>query len=197
MTNLVEAHAAAVKPALATVALPTAAVAEQAKAQAEDREGRGRRRRRREGGAARRRDGAGRAGAARAGAPELIDDEYLEIAHSLERGMWIEFESEDGQLAFAKLAWISPLRGTYLFTNRQGQKALSMTAEELADALPLRPRAPGRGRAADRPRVRLDDAADRHPVPAGSDRRLTGPTFRARDGAHRNRTTWRLARSAR
>ena len=40
---------------------------------------------------------------------------------------------DDGQLAFAKLAWVSPLRGTYLFTNRQGQKALSMTAEELAE----------------------------------------------------------------
>jgi hypothetical protein len=46
--------------------------------------------------------------------------------------MWIEFEADDGHLAFAKLAWVSPLRGTYLFTNRQGQKALSMTAEELA-----------------------------------------------------------------
>ena len=67
---------------------------------------------------------------------EVIDDDYLEIARSLERGMWIEFEADDGHLAFAKLAWVSPLRGTYLFTNRQGQKALSMTAEELADALP-------------------------------------------------------------
>jgi hypothetical protein len=47
--------------------------------------------------------------------------------------MWVEFESDDGQLAFAKLAWVSPLRGTYLFTNRQGQKALSITAEELAE----------------------------------------------------------------
>jgi hypothetical protein len=64
---------------------------------------------------------------------EVIDDDYLEIARSMERGMWIEFESDDGQLAFAKLAWVSPLRGTYLFTNRQGQKALSMTAEELAE----------------------------------------------------------------
>ncbi|MEP6679712.1 MAG: DUF1631 family protein, partial [Betaproteobacteria bacterium] len=63
---------------------------------------------------------------------EVLDDEYLEIARNLERGMWVEFESEDGQLAFAKLAWVSPLRGTYLFTNRQGQKALSMTAEDLA-----------------------------------------------------------------
>jgi hypothetical protein len=64
---------------------------------------------------------------------EVQDDDYLEIAQNLERGMWIEFEADGGQLAFAKLAWVSPLRGTYLFTNRQGQKALSMTAEELAD----------------------------------------------------------------
>jgi hypothetical protein len=28
---------------------------------------------------------------------------------------------------------VSPLRGTYLFTNRQGQKALSMTADQLAE----------------------------------------------------------------
>src|SRR4030095_6382597 len=34
-------------------------------------------------------------------------------------------------------------------------------------ALPRRSRAPRRGRAADRPRVRLDDAADRHPVSRG------------------------------
>ena len=81
---------------------------------------------------------------------EVIDDEYLEIARSIERGMWIEFEADDGQLAFAKLAWISPLRGTYLFTNRQGQKALSMTAEELAEQFRTESRAAGRGRAADR-----------------------------------------------
>src|SRR5436853_2803467 len=65
--------------------------------------------------------------------PELISDHYLEIAQSLERGMWVEFEDEDGQLSFAKLACVSPLRGTYLFTNRQGQKAMSLTADELAE----------------------------------------------------------------
>src|SRR5438477_11385169 len=64
---------------------------------------------------------------------EVVQDHFAELAATLERGMWIEFEGEDGQLAFAKLAWISPLRGTYLFTNRQGQKAMSMTAEDLAD----------------------------------------------------------------
>ncbi len=132
MANLVEAHAAAVKPAFATVASPTAAVAEAALAQAEMAKAAGN-------------DALAAKAEALAVAMtqavpepveperEVLDDDYLEIARSLERGMWIEFESDDGQLAFAKLAWVSPLRGTYLFTNRQGQKALSMTAEDLAE----------------------------------------------------------------
>jgi len=131
MTNLVEAHAAAVKPTLAHVESPTAAVAEQARAQAEVAKAVG------DEAAATK---AEKLAEAMAPAPppepeperELLEDEYLEIARSLERGMWVEFEGEDGQLSFAKLAWVSPLRGTYLFTNRQGQKALSITAEELA-----------------------------------------------------------------
>jgi hypothetical protein len=65
--------------------------------------------------------------------PEAVQDRFAEVAGSLERGMWVEFEGEDGHLAFAKLAWVSPLRGTYLFTNRQGQKAVSLTADELAE----------------------------------------------------------------
>jgi len=132
MTNLVEAHAAAVKPSLATVASPTAAVAEAARVQAELAKAAG------DEAAAARAEALADAMAQAAPEPaeperEIIADDYLEIARSLERGMWIEFESDDGQLAFAKLAWVSPLRGTYLFTNRQGQKALSMTAEELAE----------------------------------------------------------------
>ncbi len=131
MSNLVEAHAAAVKPSLAAVLLPTAAVAEQAKVEAEQAKAIG------DVAAAAKAEELAVAMSAAEPAPpepepEIIDDQFLEIAQSLERGVWIEFEAEDGQLAFAKLAWISPLRGTYLFTNRQGQKALSMTAEELA-----------------------------------------------------------------
>ena len=132
MTNLVEAHAAAVKPSFAAATSPTAAVAEAAKAQAEVAKASG------DSAAAAKAEALAEAMAPATPAPveaaqEILDDEYLEIARNLERGMWVEFESEGGQLAFAKLAWVSPLRGTYLFTNRQGQKALSMTAEELAD----------------------------------------------------------------
>ncbi|MDQ6619416.1 MAG: DUF1631 domain-containing protein [Pseudomonadota bacterium] len=130
MANLVEAHAAAVKPSLAAVPSPTFAVAEQARADAEQAKSIG--------------DFMGAARAEQLAqamspaappmveVPEIVADHYLEIAQSLERGMWVEFEGEDGQLSFAKLAWVSPLRGTYLFTNRQGQKAMSMTADELA-----------------------------------------------------------------
>ena len=134
MSNLVEAHAASVKPSLASVPMPTTAVAEAAAAAAEEASAKGDS------------ETAAKARAlaeAMAPAPppppapepavEIVQDHFAELAASLERGMWIEFEGEDGQLAFAKLAWVSPLRGTYLFTNRQGQKAVSLTADELAD----------------------------------------------------------------
>ena len=132
MSNLVEAHAAAVKPSLASVELPTVAVAEQARVVAQQAKAAGD-----EVAAAKAEELVVAMTAAEPEPepeePEVIEDHYLEIAQSLERGTWIEFESDDGQLAFAKLAWVSPLRGTYLFTNRQGQKALSMSAEELAE----------------------------------------------------------------
>ncbi len=134
MGNLVEAHAAAVKPSLASTPMPTTAVAEAAAAAAEEAHAKGDV------------ETAAKARAlaeAMAPAPppppppepmvEVVQDHFADLAATLERGMWIEFEGEGGQLAFAKLAWVSPLRGTYLFTNRQGQKAVSLTADELAD----------------------------------------------------------------
>ncbi len=133
MSNLVAAHAAAVKSSLASTPMPTTAVSQAAAAAAVEASAKGDV------------DAANRALAlaeAMAPAPpppvpepepEILQDRFAEIAGSLERGMWVEFEGEDGQLAFAKLAWVSPLRGTYLFTNRQGQKAVSLTADELAE----------------------------------------------------------------
>jgi hypothetical protein len=133
MSNLVAAHAAAVKASLASTPMPTTAVSQAAAAAAVEASAKGDM------------DAANKALAlaeAMAPAPpppepepetEVLQDRFAEIAGSLERGMWVEFEGEDGQLAFAKLAWVSPLRGTYLFTNRQGQKAVSLTADELAE----------------------------------------------------------------
>ena len=133
MSNLVAAHAAAVKSSLASTPMPTTAVSEAAAVAAAEASAKGDV------------EAANKAHAlavAMAPAPippepepelEVPQDRFAEIAGSLERGMWVEFEGEDGQLAFAKLAWVSPLRGTYLFTNRQGQKAVSLTADELAE----------------------------------------------------------------
>ena len=133
MTNLVEAHAAAVKPSLASAPMPTTAVAEAAAAEAEEATAKGDVET-----AAKARKLAEAMAPAPAPpppepAPEVPQDRFAEIAATLDRGMWVEFEGEDGQLAFAKLAWVSPLRGTYLFTNRQGQKAVSLSADELAE----------------------------------------------------------------
>jgi hypothetical protein len=133
MTNLVEAHAAAVKPSLAAAPMPTTAVAEAAAAAAEEATAKGDVET-----AAKARKLAEAMAPAPAPPPpepppEVPQDRFAEIAATLDRGMWVEFEGEDGQLAFAKLAWVSPLRGTYLFTNRQGQKAVSLSADELAE----------------------------------------------------------------
>ena len=59
-------------------------------------------------------------------------DQYHGLAESMGRGMWVEFTEDSGILVFAKLSWVSPLRGKYLFTHRNGTKAFSLTREELA-----------------------------------------------------------------
>ncbi|MGQ5523173.1 DUF1631 domain-containing protein [Chitinimonas sp. PSY-7] len=53
------------------------------------------------------------------------------VANQLHRGAWVEFLQEDGVLTRAKLAWVSPMKSRYLFTNRQGHKSVEFTLEEL------------------------------------------------------------------
>ncbi|WP_460536883.1 DUF1631 domain-containing protein [Chitinimonas naiadis] len=52
------------------------------------------------------------------------------VANQLKRGAWVEFRKEDGSLSRAKLAWVSPRKSRYLFTNRQGD-SLEFTLLEL------------------------------------------------------------------
>lgn len=61
------------------------------------------------------------------------DDRFTYLASSLARGAWVEFAQDDGALVCSRLAWISPLRGNYLFTNRQGRKAFTVSREDLAE----------------------------------------------------------------
>jgi hypothetical protein len=53
----------------------------------------------------------------------------------LESGAWLEFREADGGVKELKLAWISPRKSLYLMTNHQGERALSMSSEDLAAAL--------------------------------------------------------------
>lgn len=49
----------------------------------------------------------------------------------LKRGTWVEFLQEGGRRIRAKLSWISPLKGVYLFTNPGATEALSVVPDIL------------------------------------------------------------------
>jgi len=69
------------------------------------------------------------------GQDEVDGDEYDATVKQLKRGSWIEHEQDDGTMARAKLAWVSPLKGLYLFTNRLGARGLVITPAALAAKL--------------------------------------------------------------
>jgi len=50
----------------------------------------------------------------------------------LKVGTWLAFREPDGATRELKLAWVSPQRSLFLLTNRQGQRALSLSAADLA-----------------------------------------------------------------
>lgn len=64
-----------------------------------------------------------------------VEDEFLGQARELKQGSWVEFTQEDGSALRAKLTWVSPVTGVYLFTNRQGLKACDKTLPSLAAEL--------------------------------------------------------------
>jgi hypothetical protein len=65
-------------------------------------------------------------------APEPVDDECRRKVQQLQTGTWLEILDDSGVATRAKLSWISPITGTYLFTDRQGLKAGNFTLDELA-----------------------------------------------------------------
>ena len=60
------------------------------------------------------------------------------MVKKLKAGDWLEFREGAEQRGQAKLSYISPLKGTYLFVNRQGESvgeySLSQLAQELRAA---------------------------------------------------------------
>lgn len=59
-------------------------------------------------------------------------DTYVDLVSSLKRGDWVEFRQEEEQATRARLSWISPKRGIYLFTNPRSPRATSISSEALA-----------------------------------------------------------------
>ncbi|GMQ76584.1 MAG: hypothetical protein BMS9Abin01_1868 [Gammaproteobacteria bacterium] len=60
------------------------------------------------------------------------EDEYTEIVRNLEVGSWLEFHHVDGATTPARLTWMSPVTGRYLFTDRKGMKVADATVHALA-----------------------------------------------------------------
>jgi hypothetical protein len=57
---------------------------------------------------------------------------------NVQRGTWVEFASEGAPPVRARLTWISPNKGVYLFTNPSSASvALSVSPEALAEQLRL------------------------------------------------------------
>jgi hypothetical protein len=68
--------------------------------------------------------------------PENLSTEilmFVDQVTALDLGDWLEFDNDDDSTMRARFTWISPATGRYLFTTRQGQKALDTTLTGLAD----------------------------------------------------------------
>ncbi|HXA47311.1 MAG TPA: DUF1631 family protein, partial [Burkholderiaceae bacterium] len=68
-------------------------------------------------------------------APAPIVDDFTTNVEELERGMWFEFTQDDAPAKKVKLAWVSPMRSLYIFSNRDKTESFSLSAENLAQAL--------------------------------------------------------------
>ena len=71
-------------------------------------------------------------GASRDGASKEPADQHSESVTNLKEGDWLEFRDDDDGRTQAKLSYISPLKGTYLFVNRQGVKVGEYSLYQLA-----------------------------------------------------------------
>lgn len=68
-------------------------------------------------------------------APMDENAEALQVVRALKVGAWIEFIDEAGTSERAKLSWISPISGKYLFVNRRGLKVADRSTQQLATEL--------------------------------------------------------------
>ncbi|RAO75536.1 DUF1631 domain-containing protein [Dyella jiangningensis] len=65
----------------------------------------------------------------------LVDTPEMQLVAELKPGIWLEFITGPETVERAKLSWISPMSGRYLFVNRRGLKVADHAPHELAEAL--------------------------------------------------------------
>ena len=63
------------------------------------------------------------------------DSPEIQRVRALKVGTWVEFEADTERPERAKLSWISPISGKYLFVNRRGLKVADKTLDQLAGEL--------------------------------------------------------------
>lgn len=64
--------------------------------------------------------------------PVDTDSPEWRQVEALQPGVWLEFQLPDEPMVRAKLSWISPMSGRYLFVNRRGLKVADYSPQELA-----------------------------------------------------------------
>jgi hypothetical protein len=62
-------------------------------------------------------------------------DQYSQTVKKFKAGDWVEFRESEQHPLQAKLSFISPLKGTYLFVNRHGERVGEYSLFQLAQAL--------------------------------------------------------------
>ena len=63
------------------------------------------------------------------------EDEFTDIARSLRKGEWLEFNTLAEGRRQVRLTWVSPMQGVYLFANSLGMNAITITLPRLAARL--------------------------------------------------------------
>ncbi|MET3108857.1 hypothetical protein AAKU67_003498 [Oxalobacteraceae bacterium GrIS 2.11] len=64
---------------------------------------------------------------------QTMPDQFVFFIDQIEKGSWFDFTRNNGSVVRFKLAWVSPRRSRFIFTNRQGHDAFSISSEELID----------------------------------------------------------------
>lgn len=64
--------------------------------------------------------------------PEPEPDASVTTVDGLQSGMWLEFTQMDDSSKKVKLAWVSPQRSLFIFSNSRREESFSMSTEELA-----------------------------------------------------------------